>query len=98
MTAIASTQVFSVALTTTPTLIWATPASRVGIEVYADIANGAVLCVARVAAGASAPTRPSRRIPAGKTLIGDNRWSTSVDVYWWMESGTGVGDASEMQN
>lgn len=98
MTIIESTKVSNVSLTTTPAKIWATPGARIGIEVHADSSNSGSLYLARVPVGGSAPTRPDYELSAGQTLEGDNRFTASYDVYWWMSTGTGKGDAKEIQN
>ncbi|MBI1332688.1 MAG: hypothetical protein GC165_07390 [Armatimonadetes bacterium] len=98
MTTIEATKVSNVSLTTTPTKIWASSSARVGIEVHADSSNAGILCLARVPVGTTAPIRPDTELSASQTFEGDARWNTSYDVYWWMSSGTGVGDAKEIQN
>lgn len=95
---ILGTRQSGISLTTTPTKIWTTPSSRVGIKIHADNGNGSNLLIARVAVGASAPTRPTDEITAGQTFNGDNSWNAAWDVYWWVKSGTGTGDADEIAN
>ena len=98
MNVISTTRKSGIALTTTPAIIWATNSSRVGIKIHADNANAANLMIARVVAGTSAPTRPTDEISPGMTFNGDNSWNAGWDVYWWLQAGTGLGDAEELQN